>query len=134
MKVRELVDRFYDELWNKVRLESAAEILHPSVSFRGSVGLGARGPQQVCDYVTMVTQALSGYRCDVVDLVVDGERAAAKVRFSGVHDGIFLGFPPTGRDVEWVGAAFFSADQGLLRDIWVLGDLVSLREQLGAES
>ena len=134
MAVRELVGRFYDELWNKVRLESAGEILHPSVSFRGSVGQGASGPQEVCGYVTMVTRALSTYRCDVIELVVDGERAAAKVRFSGVHEGIFLGFPPTGRAVEWVGAAFFSADEGLLRNIWVLGDLDSLRVQLGSGS
>ena len=35
---------------------------------------------------------------------------------------------------EWVGAAFFTADAGRLRDIWVLGDLVNLRAQLGEPS
>jgi hypothetical protein len=30
-----------------------------------------------------------------------------------------------------MGAAFFVAEEGMLRDIWVLGDLVNLRAQLG---
>jgi predicted ester cyclase len=132
VNVRDLVGRFYDELWNQVRLEVAPEILHPEVSFRGSVGVGASGPSQVCEYVTMITTALAGYRCDVVELVAEDVRVAAKVRFSGVHEGIFLGFAPTGRRVEWTGAAFFAADRGLLRDIWVLGDLDALRGQLAA--
>ena len=130
MSTADLVRRFYDELWNEVNLAVATEILDPEVTFQGSVGVGATGPAQVCDYVTMVTTALSGYRCDVEMLVEDGDRAAAKVLFSGIHVGDFLGYAPTGRKVEWRGAAFFTAGNGRLRDIWVLGDLATLRSQL----
>jgi predicted ester cyclase len=88
----------------------------------------------VCDYVRMVTTALSEYRCDLESLIAEGDSAAAKVRFSGIQVGDFLGHPPTGRRIEWVGAAFFTADDNKLRDIWVLGDLDSLRAQLGTKS
>jgi len=132
--VRDLVRVFYEKFWNEVDLEKADEILHPDVTFRGSVGVGARGRREVCDYVLMVTTALSGYRCDVESLIADGDSAAAKVRFSGIHTGDFLGHPPTGRRVEWIGAAFFTADENKLREIWVLGDLESLRSQLGSGS
>lgn len=134
MLVRDLVRVFYEKFWNEVDLEKADEILHPDVTFRGSVGVGARGRREVCDYVLMVTTALSGYRCDVESLIADGDSAASKVRFSGIHTGDFLGNPPTGRRVEWIGAAFFTADESKLRDIWVLGDLDSLRSQLGSGS
>ena len=130
MPVRRLVESFYDQLWNRVDLAIASEILHPDVSFRGSVGLAAVGRSEVCDYVTMVTTALSDYRCDVEALIDQGQSAAAKVRFSGLHSGSFLGVPPTGRRVEWVGAAFFVEEDDMLRDIWVLGDLAHLRDQL----
>jgi len=128
--VRPLVESFYDRLWNRVDLAIASEILHPEVSFRGSVGLAAVGRSAVCDYVTMVTTALADYRCDVEELIVEGPSAAAKVRFSGIHSGDFLGYPPTGRRVEWTGAAFFVEEDEMLRDIWVLGDLAKLRDQL----
>lgn len=131
MPVRALVEAFYDQLWNRVDLSIASVILHPDVSFRGSVGVGAVGRAGVCDYVTMVTTALADYRCDVEGLIVEGPSAAAKVLFSGLHRGDFLGYPPTGRRVEWMGAAFFVAQDDMLRDIWVLGDLASLRAQLG---
>lgn len=78
----------------------------------------------------MVTTALADYRCDVEELVAEGPSAAAKVRFSGIHSGDFLGYPPTGRRVEWMGAAFFVEVGDMLRDIWVLGDLANLRAQL----
>lgn len=130
MTVDELVRVFYGRFWNRIELSVTDEILHPDVVFRGSVGVGANGREAVCDYVRMVTTALSDYRCDVETLVVDGSRAAARVRFSGVHRGDFLGHAPTGRRVEWIGAAFFVEEDGALRDIWVLGDLTSLRAQL----
>lgn len=133
MAVHELVRAFYDGLWNEIDLRIADEILHPDVRFRGSVGVSAHGRQEVCAYVSMVTTALSGYRCEVESVIVEGDRAAAKVRFSGLHTGEFLGHPPTGRRVEWVGAAFFTADEGMLHDIWVLGDLGSLHAQLGQD-
>jgi len=78
----------------------------------------------------MVTTALSEYRCDVEELVAQGPSAAAKVRFSGLHSGDFLGYSPTGRRVEWMGAAFFVEADDMLRDIWVLGDLANLQTQL----
>lgn len=130
MGIRELVNVFYDRLWNDIDLGAADEILHPEVTFRGSVGVGARGRREVCDYVRMVTAALSGYRCEIQSLIVEGDHAAAKVRFSGTHRGEFLGHEPPGRHVEWIGAAFFTADGHQLCDIWVLGDLVSLHAQL----
>ena len=132
MTVGEMVSLFYEKLWNEINFEIADEILHPNVTFRGSVGTGATGRQEVCDYVRMVTTALSGYRCDVESLIAEGDHAAARVRFSGLHAGEFLGYRPTGRRVEWMGAAFFVGDENKLSDIWVLGDLESLRAQLGS--
>lgn len=130
MAIRGLVQLFYEKLWNDIDFEIADEILHPDVTFRGSLGAVAEGRREVCEYVRVVTAALSGYRCDVESLIAEGHRAAAKVRFSGLHVGEFLGHRPTGHHVEWVGAAFFASEEDKLRDIWVLGDLESLKTQL----
>ena len=128
--MRRLVERFYHELWNQVDLDCAREILHPDVDFRGSVGLHAKGRDAVCKYVSMVTTSLANYRCDIKTLIVDKNEAAARLRFSGMHVGPFLGYQPTRRQIEWQGAAFFTAQDGLLATIWVLGDLETLRSQL----
>jgi len=41
-----------------------------------------------------------------------------------------MGFAPTGRPVEWAGAALFTLQGGKIADLWVLGDVAGLQEQL----
>jgi predicted ester cyclase len=50
--------------------------------------------------------------------------------FSGVHRATFRGIPATGRRISWAGAAFFTFDGDLISDLWVLGDLEALDQQL----
>lgn len=59
------VQRFYEELWNERDLDVAQEILDRHVTFRGSVGTAHVRRAAVCDDVTTVTTALSGYHCDL---------------------------------------------------------------------
>ena len=54
------------------------------------------------------------------------------MRFGGRHVAPLLGVPASGREVTWTGAAFFAARANLLTEIWVLGDLAALKDQLQA--
>jgi hypothetical protein len=67
---------------------------------------------------------------EVVDLIVGGHRAAARLQYTGTHTGMLLGQSPTGRHFTYAGAAFFTASGERLTDAWVLGDLERLRAQL----
>lgn len=127
---RAMVRRFYDEIWNRPDLSAVPEILAPDVTFRGSLGARKVGHAEFADYVRDVTGALADYRCDIEDLVVEGDKAVARMTFSGVHRAPFLGVPATGRRVAWAGAAFFTFAGGQIGDLWVLGDLHGLRQQL----
>ncbi len=62
---------------------------------------------------------------------MSGDRAAARLRYTGHHRGMLLGVPGTGTAISYAGAAFFTASDDVLVDAWVLGDLDSLRRQLG---
>ena len=128
--IQSLVRRFYAEIWNQRNFPAAEELVAEDVTFRSSLGQSHRGRSEFLDYVTSVTQALSNYRCEIQELVSEESRAAAKMTFSGIHAGNFLGYPPTHQIVEWSGAAFFTESNGQLSDIWVLGDLFSLTQLL----
>lgn len=129
----ELVERFYHELWNRAEESVAFEILAPDFRFRGSLGPEQRGPEGFLGYHREVHAALGDYRCHIVTLVEDGPRAAARMRFTGIHRGRFFGVEPTGRPVEWAGAAFFEAAEGKIASLWVLGDVDGLKARLGAQ-
>lgn len=130
MNTRELVEAFYLEVWNQADETRAREILADSFRFRGSLGAERTGPEGFIAYLGDVHRALADYRCIIEDLVTDGNRAAARLRFTGRHRDEFLGFPPTGRQVTWAGTAFFTCEDARITDLWVLGDLAELRSQL----
>jgi len=131
LTTRRLVERFYDEVWNEADEAIAHEILHPAFRFRGSLGPERAGPDGFCDYLRTVHRALGDYRCVIDDLIAGETRAAARMRFAGVHRGEFFGVAPTGREISWTGAAFFTTDGERIVRLWVLGDVDAVKQQLG---
>ena len=134
MSTPRLVAAFYDRIWNQGDLEASNQILGDDFSFRGSLGPESRGRAAFNDYVRAVRGALSAYRCDILDCVAEGDRAFAKMRFSGVHTGVFRNHLPTGKALEWLGAALFRFRDGVITELWVLGDLAGLDEVLRKNS
>jgi predicted ester cyclase len=126
----QLVCRFYDRIWNAGDLGAAEKLVAANFTFRGSLGPEMRGREAFCQHVLFVRSALANYRCDILDCVAEEQKAFAKMRFSGTHVGRFRDYPPTGRAVQWLGAALFQFSGALIVELWVLGDLPSLDQTL----
>jgi len=128
-----VIRAFYAELWEGADLSRLPVLMHEDVAFQGTFGQTMRGFDAFGAYVRSVRHAFSTYRCEVLDLLADGDRVAARVRFSGVHDaGPFLDHPPSGRELAWEGVGFFTLDAGRIRRLWVMGDMLGLLGQLKA--
>jgi len=126
-----VVRAFYADLWERAGFDRLPLLLHEDVAFQGTFGQTMRGLDAFGTYVRSVREAFGTYRCDVRELVVDGGRAAARVGFSGTHDaGPFLGVEPTGRELAWEGVGFFEVEEGRIRRLWVMGDMLGLMAQL----
>ncbi len=129
---RRLVERFYDDVWNKADEVAAAEILALEFRFRASLGPERIGPAAFIDYMRSIHAALRGYTCSIIDLIESGDRVAARMDFRGVHQGVFFGVPATGREIAWSGGAFFTTNGLQIVESWVLGDIDAVKQQLGA--
>ncbi len=130
MSTEALVRSFYDDLWNRWDDALVPAVLSPTFEFRGSLGTVSIGRDGWLDYRQVVRSGSADFHNRLVTLVCEGDRAAARLLFSGTHTGPLLGLPATGRRFEYAGAAFFTAADGLLSSAWVLGDLEGLRRQL----
>ena len=82
------------------------------------------------EYVDMVHAALGDYRCTIEVLVEEQDKVFAKMGFGGLHRGVFMGYKPSGKRVHWTGCALFTFRGEKVSDLWVLGDLKGLEEQL----
>ena len=125
-----VVQKFYADVWNRHDKSVIPSLLRSDFTFRGSLGPSKIGHAEFACYVDFVHQALGAYRCDILDLVEEGNQCFARMRFSGTHCGDFFGFKATGKKVEWAGAALFSFKDGLVADLWVLGDVHGLLQLL----
>lgn len=130
----DLVRRFYDVVWNGADEQVAREILHPHFSFRASLGPERQGPEGFINYMQAIHAALGEYTCTIDELLVDGQKAAARMTFGGRHQGEFFGVSATGRSIAWAGAAFFETDGRQITRLWVLGDVDGVKQQLGVDT
>lgn len=126
MSTPNLVEAFYERIWNTGDLAAVSELLTEDFSFRGSLGTELRGREEFKDYVHSIRGVLANYRCEILACVTEGEQAFAKIRFSGLHVAPFRGYRPTGLPVQWLGAALFRFERQAIAELWVLGDLSGL--------
>lgn len=128
--MRDLVRRFYAQAWNLWDDATVSNLLDEHFVFRGSLGDEVTGQDGFRAYRDMIRAAFPDFRNEILDLVAEGNRAAARLRYTGHHHGQILGIPATGAFVTYYGAAFFTSSGGRLAQAWVVGDVDSLRRQL----
>ena len=81
----------------------------------------------------MYRAAFPDLRMEAQDVLVSGDKAVARVRATGTHQGEFLGMAATGKsvDVQLIDITRFG-DDGLAREHWGVFDALKMMQQLGA--
>ncbi len=133
MNTADLVTAFYADLWNRWDDAAVHSVLSDDFTFRGSLGLQTRGRDEWRRYRDLIQAGSSDFHNEIQTLVIDGDRAAARLLYTGTHDGPLAGMSPTGHRFTYAGAAFFTVRQQQLADAWVLGDLAGLHRQLAPD-
>lgn len=124
------VRKFYEAIGNSIDQTVIPEMLDEQFSFRGSLGLVKRGRYGFSAYMAFVRGALGEYRCEIVEMVAENDKVYARIYYSGVHRGELFGYQPTGIKLTWEGIALFTFVDGKIADLWVLGDVHSIMQQL----
>ena len=81
----------------------------------------------------MYKAAFPDLRMEAEDVLVSGDKAVARVRGTGTHQGEFMGMPATGKnvDVQLIDIIRFG-DDGLAHEHWGVFDALGMMQQLGA--
>jgi steroid delta-isomerase-like uncharacterized protein len=87
----------------------------------------------VRQWFTIMRSAFPDMRMEVEDVVASGDKVAIRGRFTGTHEGEFMGMPATGRsvDAQVIDICRFGAD-GKIAEHWGLFDELGMMGQLGA--
>ena len=98
-------------------------VLHPE---------GIRGADGLREMVEGYRAALSGLTVTVEHQFTEGNYVATRYTLRGRHDGVLMGTPPTGNDIEVSGLTISRCRGGRIEEEWELVDVPSLLAQIGA--
>jgi steroid delta-isomerase-like uncharacterized protein len=130
---KQLVLRFYDELWNRGNFDVADELVADDyVRHDLRPGDAPPGPAGQKEVAQRFRAAFPDVRLELAALVAEGDLVAARWTISGTHTGAWGDVAATGRHVRFTGVNFFRLAGGKIAEIWNVRDDLGLREQVGA--
>lgn len=135
-----LVRRVFDDVFNRGDLAAVDELVVLDVVMHSpTLPEPSRGPDGIKQFAAGLRAGFPDLQIVVEDLIVEGDRVAARWRTSRqTHTGPYLGVPPTGRQVTMTGIDIFRivapedrADDGRVGEIWLEIDAMGGMQQMG---
>ena len=134
-EVKSLVERLH-EIWNKHDLAAIPDVytedfvVHWPKSYPRTELHGHQGVKTAIEEILV---AFPDWQEEVVDLIVDGDRAVTRYISTGTHKGPLAELAPTGRRISVDEISIFRVTDGRIAEQWCLVDDVTLLRQLGQE-
>jgi predicted ester cyclase len=129
---RDLVKTFIGKIWNHGEIDYIPIVCSPSLRFNGRDGLERVGHDGFSNMVYTVRQSVAEYHCAIHSMVVENNKCFCRLKFTGRHVGELLGYKPTNKILNWMGASEFTIcpKRNQILKVWELGDIHTLEEQL----
>jgi steroid delta-isomerase-like uncharacterized protein len=125
------VRRMY-ELINAGDIDGFAEHLGADFVEHEAVPGLAPTREGVKDFFRMQLEAFPDLRMTVEDVFASGEKAVARVRYTGTNRGAFMAMPATGKSVDVQLIDIFRiGDDGRVHEHWGVLDMMAMMQQLG---
>src|SRR5215212_5225693 len=130
-EIKALVRRQEEELFGHGNLDVADEIYAPDyVGHDPSNPQDVRGLEAAKRAAADYRRAFPDLRVTVEDLIAEGDRVAARLRFRGTHRGELDGIAPTGRRVDCTGIVISRIEGGMIAEDWANFDDFGMMQQL----
>jgi steroid delta-isomerase-like uncharacterized protein len=129
-----LVRRWFEEVWNKGRVDAIDEMLAPDAVVHDLGPTDLRGADGFKPFHAAFRSAFPDIRLRIDHMVAEGDMVAARWSATATHRGDGLGVAATGRPVRLSGMVFVRVDGGRMVEGWNNFDQLGMFQQLGAVS
>jgi steroid delta-isomerase-like uncharacterized protein len=129
---KNLVRRWFEEVWNKGRISAIAEMFHPSgqaFGFPDPDGV-ISGPEEFANICKTFHETFPDIQFTVDDLVAEGDKVAVRWTATMTHLGDALGFPASSKKARLCGSSFLICGNGQILNGWNYMDLTRMLLQL----
>ncbi len=131
--LKELTRKYVDEVWNKGNFDLVEQLVAPDCVTHDPSAPGGelKGPEGIKQLVSMYRNAFPDTRLEIKDLIVEGDKVAARITASGTHKGSLMGIAPTGKHVSIAGNSITQFRDGKQVESWASYDQLGMLQQLG---
>ena len=131
---KELLRRWFDEVWNKGRAEAIEEMFDENGIAHGlsdDPSNPIKGPRDYRPFYEVFRHAFPNIIIVIEDMVAEGDKVAARCSVRGKHEGDFRGRSATQSPVEITGMTIVRIDNGKIVEAWNNFDFMALHKQVG---
>jgi steroid delta-isomerase-like uncharacterized protein len=131
-----IVRRWFEELFSRANLDAVDEIISPDyVLHDPGLPQGIRGTEGFKQFISALRTAFPDLHSTLEDIMdAEGSKVVTRDTWGGTNQGMFLGFPPTYRQVTAMGIDIFRIANGKIVEQWASPDLLGAAVQLGVIS
>jgi steroid delta-isomerase-like uncharacterized protein len=134
MESRDVMHRWFEEVWHKGREEAIDELFAEEGVAHGLFdenGEELRGPAGFKPFFRKFRDAFPDIHVAIEDCICEGDRAAARCVVRATHAGEGLGVAATNNPVEFTGMCIIRVRDGQIVEAWNNFDFASLNQQIG---
>jgi steroid delta-isomerase-like uncharacterized protein len=131
---RDLIHRWFEEVWNKGRTEAIDEMFAEDGIAHGlsdASGAPLRGPENFKAFHQQFRAALPDIEVIIEDTVAEGDKVAVRCTVRATHQGDGLGLAATNKPVEITGISIVRVKDGKIVEGWNNFDFMKLYQQIG---
>jgi len=133
-EIKALTRRFMEE-YNKGKAAAMAALdkeYATDVVIHGVDGKDIRGLKNVKQSTNEEFSAFPDLHFTIDDMIVEGDKLAARYTVTGTHKGEYMGAPPTNKKITIRAITIDRFAGGKIVEEWGMYDTLSLMQQLGA--
>ena len=128
-----LIRRWFEEVWNKGRLEAVEEMASPDVIGHGQAQHATDiGLKEFKPFVMGFRSAFPDLKVTIDQVIEQGDIVVARWTATMTHQGEFLGYAPTGKKATITGTSTQRISGGKIVEGWDNWDQLGLLVQIGA--
>lgn len=110
------------------------EVCDQDVVYRTASGIELHGLDAYRGVMTQLHEAFPDFEYSLEDIVGEGDRVHCTFRYTGTHQGEFMGIPASGGEADYLVASVCRFDDGQLVDELDFYDGLTFMRQLGVLS
>ena len=127
-----IVQRLYEEVWNRRKLEVIKEIISPSHALQApNISGSSIGPEAYKRNVLFFLAGFPDLRWTIEDTIAEKDKVVACWSISGTHKGDYMGIPATNKKVSVEGITIHNVAGGKIMDSYSNWDVLGMMQQLG---